>query len=185
MTLYKDKYRIQSTRLQGYDYSSDGAYFVTICVKNGECIFGEIKNGIMGLNRLGCVVNNFWLETLNNYKNVQLDDYIIMPNHFHGIIIINNSYVEIIHELSLRGRFDIKKRRKMLIPKIIGRFKMQSAKQINITKNTKGECVWQKNYYDRIIRNESELSRICDYIRFNPGKWEYDRNNPTNLKNPK
>jgi len=98
----------------------------------------------MGLNELGCVAAKYWQEIPEHYPFVELDEWIVMPNHVHGIVGINNNpSVETIHELSLRNP---KQRRKMLIPKIIGRFKMQSAKHINIQQNTEGYSVWQKNF---------------------------------------
>jgi putative transposase len=179
MTLFQNKYRIETTRLQTWDYSSDGAYFITICTKNRKEYFGEIRNGVMGLNEMGCIANKFWVDMLNHFNDIELNEYVIMPNHIHGVIIIRNS-AERIHESSLQNA-DIKRRRNMLIPKIIGRFKMQSAKQINIVNNKNGGAIWQENYYDHIIRNETELNRICEYIRNNPRKWEDDRNNGKNL----
>ena len=179
MTLFKNKYRVESTRLKYWDYSSDGAYFVTICTKNRIERFGEIRNGIIGLNEEGCIAVKFWQEIPNHFTNVILGEWVIMPNHVHGIIVIHNhSTVETIHELSLR---DYKQRRKMLIPKIIGWFKMQSSKYINILNHLPGRSFWQLNYYDRIIRNDEEFNNICEYIQYNPLKWEWDRNNPKNL----
>jgi putative transposase len=189
MTTFRKKYRAESIRLKNWNYSSNGYYFVTICTKGLIEHFGEIKNGIMGLNEMGCIAAKFWKEIPKHFPSVTLDEWVVMPNHVHGIIGITNPppTVETIHELSLRttGRinhelpaWDKKQRRKMIIPKIIGRFKMQSAKQINILQNTKGNDFWQKNYYDRIIRNEKSLDAIREYIRNNPLKWEYDRNNP-------
>jgi REP element-mobilizing transposase RayT len=88
MTLYKNKYRIESTRLPGWDYSSPGFYFVTICVKNRECLFGEIINGKMVVNEFGRIVQNCWDDLTNHYNRIKLDEFIIMPNHVHGILII-------------------------------------------------------------------------------------------------
>jgi REP element-mobilizing transposase RayT len=90
MEKYKNKYRIKSARLDGYDYTRDGIYFVTICTKNREHFFGEIRNGAIILNGAGFIVNNFWLAIPNNFPFVILDEYVIMPNHVHGIIIIDN-----------------------------------------------------------------------------------------------
>ena len=98
-----------------------------------------------------------------------MDEFIIMPNHIHGIIFI----VGAIHELPLQ-----KYRRKMLLPKVIGYFKMNTAKQFNQILNRTGQPFWQRNYYEHIIRNEKELNRIREYIQNNPLKWELDRENP-------
>src|SRR3989338_9055167 len=88
--LFKNKYRIKSTRLKHWDYSSDGGYFVTICTKNRECVFGDIKNGEMELSIIGKIVSDEWIKTKNIRKNVELDEWVIMPDHFHGIVILNN-----------------------------------------------------------------------------------------------
>jgi len=127
-------------------------------------LFGKIKGEEMILNDLGKIIEAEWLNIPGNYLNIELDEFIIMPNHLHGIVIINDviniigaihgddsRFVEAIHELPLQSGLA---RRKMLIPKIIGFFKMNSAKQINHNLNRTGTSVWQRNYYDHIIRNE-------------------------------
>ena len=195
--LFKNKYRIPSARLPGWDYSSAGFYFVTICTKDRVCRLGEVINGSMLLSEQGNMVKKFWFDLPNNYKNCKLDEFIIMPDHFHGIVVIENNdqlsqdSVETIHELSLQkcaqstdvsgGRDEVIKRRKMLLPKIIGRFKMQSAKDINILQNTPGKPFWQSRYYDRIIWDDKSLNNIQEYIKNNPFNWEADRNNPEGL----
>ena len=195
-----DIHHRRSIRLQGYDYSQYGAYFVTLCTQNRECLFGEIVNGEMILNEYGKIVEQCWFNLPNYYNNIVLDAYIIMPNHFHGIIFINDTIdtvdnigaidigaipespnvgaipVGAIHESPLWE--SPRQRRKMLLPKIIGRFKMNSAKQINQIRNTSGVPVWQRNYYEQIIRNEKSLEKIRNYIINNPLEWYYDDYNP-------
>lgn len=175
----------RSIRLQGYDYSQNGAYFITLCTHNRECLFGQIQNGQMILNEYGKMVEQCWNNLSNHYDNIELDAYVIMPNHFHGIILITDNvdnvdnvraiHVGAIHELTLRKSpiQSSQQRRKMLLPKIIGRFKMNAAKQINQIRNTPGIPVWQRNYYEHIIRNEESLNNIRNYIVNNPSKW-YD-----------
>jgi len=176
----------RSIRLQDYDYSSEGAYFVTICARHRECLFGEIQNEQMILNEYGKIVEQCWLDLPNHYHNIVLDAYIVMPNHFHGIIFITDNVdnVRAIHELPQHelpqhelplqsSQQSSQQRRKMLLPKIIGRFKMNAAKQINQIRNTPGIPVWQRNYYEHIIRNEESLNNIRNYIVNNPSKW-YD-----------
>ena len=85
-----EKHHRKSTMLKNYDYSSNGAYFVTICVKNRECIFGDIKDGEINLSKIGEIVKNNWLEIKNNFENIDIDEFVIMPNHLHGIILINS-----------------------------------------------------------------------------------------------
>jgi len=161
----------KNIRLKNYDYSSAGLYFVTICTNKFLQLFGKIKNGEMILNEFGKIVNNNWIDLTNHYENILLHSFIVMPNHFHGIIEITN--VGAIHELPLQ--YDRKLRRQMLIPKIIGRYKMQTSKQINILRKMQGKPVWQRNYYEHIIRNEQSYLEISDYIKNNPKKWETDK----------
>jgi len=212
----------RSIRLQDYDYSSEGAYFVTMCTQNRECLFGEIVNGQMILNEHGKIVEQCWNDLPNHYDNIELDAYVIMPDHFHGIIFIvsvnsvnavdsvgsvnsvdsvnsvnsvdsvnsvnsvdsvnsidsvDSVSVGAIHELPRQQQQQQQQqRRKMLLPKIVGRFKMNSAKQINQMRNTPGISVWQRNYYEHIIRDEKSLENIRNYIINNPLQWYYDNN---------
>jgi REP element-mobilizing transposase RayT len=189
--LFRGKYRISSTRLKNWDYSYDGYYFVTVCTKDRICCFGSVVNGKMKLSWQGKIVGKYWHDLPNHYHNCRLDEFIVMPNHVHGhvhgIVIIGNN-VETIHELSLQQKrernYDTQNgisRRKMLLSKIIGRFKMQSAKEINKIKNTPGQPLWQPRFYDHIIRNEKSLYNIRKYISENSQKWELDESNPKNF----
>jgi REP element-mobilizing transposase RayT len=170
-----NKYNRRSIRLKNYDYSSPGAYFITIVTNNRQYLFGEIVNNEMILNEYGEIANKYWYEIPKHYTNTQLDEYVIMPNHIHGIIFI----VGAIHELPLQqNEFpQLIQRRKMLLPKIIGRFKMNAAKQINQIRQTPGIPVWQRNYYEHIIRDTDDLSRIRHYISDNPKNWNNDEYN--------
>ncbi|MEW6526127.1 MAG: transposase [Spirochaetota bacterium] len=162
----------RSIRLKGYDYSQIGAYFVTICTHNREFLFGNISDGKMILNDYGKIVEQCWYDLPNHYNNIELHEFVVMPNHFHGIISIvttDNTPVGAIHESPLQLQ-----RRKMLLPKIIGRLKMNTAKQINIIRNTPGIPVWQRNYYEHIIRDDESFYRISKYIINNPINWEKD-----------
>jgi REP element-mobilizing transposase RayT len=175
-------------RLQNYDYSREGLYFITICTYNRMELFGKIENGEMILNNYGRIVDKYWNKIPKHYPDVELLEYVIMPNHFHGILWFtkyignNNDYDNIvgaIHELPLQ-RLPLqlqhrKNRRKMALPKIIGRFKMQSAKEINLLQKTSGQPVWQRNYFEHIIRNENFYIKIAEYIINNPLKWEEDK----------
>lgn len=162
-------------RLRNFDYSLSGYYFVTICTKNRQEYFGNVINNKMVLNQYGEIVNKYWLEIPKHYNNVELDEFQIMPNHVH-IIIINT--VGTIHELSLQNTYkynDWLQRRNMLICKIIGFLKMNTSKHIHqVGLNS---FKWQRSYYDHIIRNEYSLFKIRQYIRDNPINWEKDRNN--------
>ena len=181
-----DKHHRKSIRLKNYNYSNIGSYFITVCAYNHECLFGDIEDGRMQLNNCGRIIESEWLRSSEIRKEIELDIYQTMPNHLHGIIIITecpNNHVGAIHELPLQNNDRIA-RRKMLIPKIIGRFKMNSSKQINVLRKSAGVPVWKRNYYDHIIRNENELNQIREYIINNPLKWEFDEDNPKNRVKP-
>lgn len=173
----------RSIRLKEYDYSQEGAYFVTICTWNRECLFGDIVNGEVLLNEYGRVVEEYIDGIKERFDNVHIEEFVVMPNHLHGIIMIEQS-VGIIHELSLQASFAerCKQRRKMLLPKIIGWFKMNTSKSINQMRDSEGRPVWQKNYYEHVVRNEKELRSIQEYIINNPLQWDLDENNPVNIK---
>jgi len=166
-------------RLRDYDYSLPGSYFVTICVKERKNLFGDIIDGEMCRNQCGKIVKSMWDEITNHYDGILLDEFIVMPNHVHGIIIITEDSVGVIHESPLK--MNIKERRQMLLSKIIGRFKMNSSKQINNIRNTPGMSVWQRNYYDHIIRNQKSFHRIQEYIIRNPERWQMNKENPDQI----
>jgi REP element-mobilizing transposase RayT len=179
-----DKHHRRSIRLPGYDYSNPGAYFVTICSWQKECIFGEIVNGVIRLNEYGVVVNKFINNIPDRFVDTELDCSVIMPNHVHAIFIIA-CIVGAIHELPLRNVSALehcKQRRIMLLSKIVGWFKMNSSKHINQIRNTPGAPLWQRNYYERVIRNETELFQLRKYIQNNPLGWDLDEENPVNIK---
>jgi putative transposase len=168
----------KSIRLKDYDYSTPGEYFITICTYNRECIFGEVIDEEMRLSREGNIVNQEIKKIPEYYPNIEMDTFIIMPNHIHGIIVLTEP-VGAIHESPLR--MTQYQRRIMKLPKIIGRYKMITAKEINILRRSSGVPIWQRGYYEHIIRNERELNNIHDYIANNPVKWFYDDENPNKL----
>jgi putative transposase len=170
----------RSIRLKGYDYSSNGAYFLTICVRNYECLLGEIQDGQMILNQYGELVRAVWEDLPNQVSDIDLDEYVIMPNHFHAILVIDKSgnSAEIYENLDIN---DEKERRKMILPKVVGRFKMLAAKAINQSREIEGSF-WQRNYYEHIIRSEEDCQKIREYIINNPMQWELDENHPSLVK---
>jgi len=161
-------------RLQNYDYSQNGYYFVTICEKNRKEFFGEITNDEMILNECGRIIDGQWLWLKDQYDYVKLDEYIVMPNHIHGILIIENKNVN----GRDRSRPVPTKKIKSL-SELMGAFKTTSSKLIHQTglKN----FIWQRSFYDHIIRNNQSLNNIRAYVKNNPIKWAMDRNNQENL----
>jgi len=139
-------HRRRSIRLHDYDYSATGAYFITICTQGRACLFGEVVDGAMCLNGTGAMIESVWNLLPQRYPGITLDAFVVMPNHIHGIVSIDGP-VGAIHELPLHQR------RSMTLPKVVGYLKMNSAKRINQSRNTPGIRVWQRNYYERVIRD--------------------------------
>jgi putative transposase len=160
----------RSIRLPDYDYSQPGAYFITIVTRGRECLFGEIKEGEMQLRNAGQIVWDVWNSLPARYPQIGLSTAQVMPNHFHGIINIHPTPVPVraIHESPLQER------RHMTLPLVVGYFKMNTAKRINKILGSEGVPVWQRNYYEHIIRNEAEYNRIHVYIESNPANWVMD-----------
>ncbi len=160
-------------RLQEYDYSQSGYYFVTLCTKNHKSFLGKIINGKMILNQFGELITSNWIKIQTLHNNIELDEFVIMPNHIHGIIIIN--YVG-----NANFAFPTD-RTKMLLSKIIQQFKR--ACSIDTKNKFKNKLLlWQRSYYERIIRNEKELYQIRKYIIQNPLKWEIENDSLENLE---
>ena len=169
----------KSTRLQAYNYSTPGLYFITICVHNHSCLFGNIKDGEMRCNQLGKILEQQWKTTISSFPGIKSDEWVVMPNHFHGLIhLLEHSEKRLVQTNT--NDHAITTRRKMLIPKVVGKFKMQTSKLINQVLDRKGKTLWMRGYWDRVVRNEAELHRIREYIVNNPLKWELDRLNPKN-----
>ncbi len=159
-------HRRRSIRLKGYDYSQNGAYFVTICTRNHELIFEN--------ERIRKIVEEKWLNTEKIRHNVIIDEFVVMPNHLHGIVIIEGG-VGAYGNTPLHGEF---KSPSQTLGAIMRGFKAASALKINIIRNTPRKPVWQRNYYDHIIRNDLYLSEKRKYIKDNPLKWDIDEDNP-------
>jgi len=182
MTYNAEFHHRRSIRLRNYDYSRAGAYFVTVCAWKKECLFGEIKNGEMLLNKYGGIVMNCWDDLPNHYNHAQLDEFVIMPNHVHGIIVLNvGAGLKPALFDAQRAGFKPAPTKQHGLPEIVRAFKAFSSRRINDIRDTCGISIWQRNYYERIIRGEKDLHSIREYIRYNPLKWEEDEENP-NLK---
>lgn len=196
MTLFRNKYRVESARLKGWDYSSAGYYFITICTGDRECCLGDIENGEMELSGIGEIAEKCWRETPAHFPHTDLDAFVIMPNHIHGIVIINENVnvgggadggdvavvVEAQNFAPLRkphhpspNRFGPQSKN---LGSIIRGFKIGVKKYTTINNI---QFAWQPRFYDHIIRNHKSLNRIREYIVNNPLKWEMDRNNASNL----
>jgi REP element-mobilizing transposase RayT len=178
----------QSIRLQGYDYSQSGAYFITICTYKKEKYFGEIVNAEVKLNLVGQYALHQWKMIPQRFENVELDEFIIMPNHIHGIIVIRSwgEGSENRHHFPPGNAFsDLSPLRinEQLQPNgtvpgsigaIVQNYKSSTSRKINAMPKLKDIKLWQTNYYDHIIRDEEDYARIVEYIRNNPQKWEQD-----------
>lgn len=168
-------------RLSNYDYSRAGVYFVTMVVQYRAQWLGRIQEERMNLSKIGNIVDNCWKEIPRHFANVELDQYIMMPNHVHGIITIHDvgaAHVRPDSGARIAGRIyasptDNGDRTKMLLSKIIHGFK-SSATRIICRENRAIAFGWQRSFHDRIIRNENELSKIRQYIWDNPRKWGED-----------
>ena len=156
-------------RLRDYDYSQDGYYFITICTRGRKEFFGNIREGKLDLNRYGETVNQGWYDLPRHYPNGSLDSFVIMPNHVHGIIVIDNENVvgNGLKPFPTHG-----------LSEIIRGFKTFSSRKINEEIEIDNKFQWQKSFYDHIIRDERSLDLIREYIQNNPLKWDLDRENP-------
>lgn len=154
-------------RLKDYDYAKGGFYFVTVCTQGRKEWLGEMKDGAVVLNEYGAVVNQQWAWLREQYPYVELDEFIVMPNHFHGILsIVGNG-----RDRSLRQKVKS-------LSELVGAFKTTSSKLIR--RAGLSEFQWQKSFYDHIIRNDADLARVREYIHNNPLKWEEDEENVKN-----
>jgi putative transposase len=167
-----DQHHRRSIRLKGYDYAQPGAYFVTVCTWDRECLLCEVVDGETRLNEYGMAIHDEWLKTAELRENVELDASMIIPNHFHGNVVITDG----------RGTArrapteEFGKPVAYFVPTIIRAFKSASTKRINEIRSTPGAPVWQRNYYEHVVRNETELNAIRQYIRSNPANWTTDEN---------
>ena len=162
-------------RLKGYDYTLSGAYFVTLVTWNRQHLFGEIIGGEMKLNTAGEIVARAWTNTGHIRPNVNVDVFVIMPNHVHGIIIIDEPVRGVVKPRPENKTSGIQSGS---LGAIIGQIKSVTTKQINIQRGLSGAPVWQRNYYDHIIRDAEEMESIYMYIIQNPVSWSNDPENP-------
>ncbi len=209
-------HRRRSVRLRGYDYTLAGAYFVTLCAYERECLFGDVVDGMMVLNGYGNAVRDEWMRTPRIRPEVELDEFVLMPNHFHAILFITDVGA---HRRAPPGGCNPPlqksvcrtgahigappggcnpplqksvcrtgahigaplRRQPGSIGSIVAGFKSAATKRINALRDNPGAPVWQRNYYEHVIRGERDLDAIRQYIACNPAKWELDDNHPTRL----
>jgi len=177
-----------SIRLKGYDYSEAGAYFVTIVTQGRAALFGAVVNGEMRLNRYGEIVQKWWEDIPQHFANVETGVFVIMPNHVHGIIIISDGRRGTVpvpqeEETPKTGGETPKlggetpPLRKPTLGKVVAYFKYQSTKEINALEGGPVTKLWQRNYYEHIIRNQHDLEQTWRYVEANPAQWDTDEEN--------
>ncbi len=160
--------RRRSLRVHDYDYTRPGAYFVTICTHRRARLFGRIVEDAMHPNAFGKIVGETWQALPSHYPNVELDAFVIMPNHVHGILVLDSDTT------TLPKRHGL--------PEVIRAFKTFSSRRINRRRGGSSRHVWQRDYYEHVIRLEDSLSDIREYIETNPPRWHLDRENPANAR---
>ena len=166
-----DKHHRRSLRLKGHDYAQPGAYFVTVCTRDRAYLFGHVVNGEMRLNEYGQIVADTWKWLAVQYPYVELDVSVVMPNHLHGIVVIRD---DVRRGVSRNAPTWARKP----LGRLIGVFKTVSTKRINILHSTQGMPLWQRDFYEHVVRNEAELMAIREYVLANPARWNEDENNP-------
>ncbi len=193
-----ERHHRRSIRLKGYDYSQPGAYFITIVTQNRECLFGDVVDGKMRLNDAGRMVERWWLELNHKFPAARTDAYVVMPNHFHGIVIIVGIDLRVCpdrahpdrvcpdHARPDRARPDGDAPHGDTLPTVVQWFKTMTTNEYIRGVKTLGwtpfpRRLWQRNYYEHIIRNDWEWNRIRAYIANNPLRWERDRENPSSV----
>jgi putative transposase len=177
-----DRHHRRSIRLPGHDYAAGGLYFVTLCTHERQCLFGEVIDGAMLINPCGQIVGNEWLKSSEIRAEIGLDAWVVMPNHFHGIVYINPDNVGASgRKPSPQPLGDVVHRSPKSLSSLVAGFKAAVTKQVNLLRETSGNPVWQRNYYEHIIRDHESLLKIQRYITDNPLNWSSDSLHPSNL----
>jgi putative transposase len=179
--------RRRTIRVQGYNYSQAGAYFITICTRDRECLLGKVVNETVQLNETGRLVESVWLQTATVRPDIELDAYVVMPNHFHAIFFIHESpgapgttrrvAPTKNHSAGAGKPCPPAGPKPRSVGAIIGQFKSLVTKRINDTPQYLVGSIWQRNYYEHVIRDEESLNRIREYITTNAPRWDFDREN--------
>ncbi len=177
-----DRRHRRSIRLRNFDYSQAGAYFITICTYGRQCLFGEIVDNAMRMNDFGQIVMTEWLRSAELRKEIVTGECVVMPNHFHGIVIFND--VPDCRGTARRAP-TVEQFGKPVagsLPTIIRSFKSAVTKHINERRSTPGLSVWQRNYHEHVIRNDADYNRIAEYVAINPQRWIEDKLHPDNFQ---
>ncbi|HLO16706.1 MAG TPA: transposase [Anaerolineales bacterium] len=178
------KHHRHSIRLTNYDYAQPGGYFITIVTYQRALLFGKIVNTEMQLNDFGKIADECWRAIPNHFLNVELGAYVIMPNHVHGIIVIHENRMTMNSSSSVGARHASPLPPRGVKPQsigvIVGSFKSAVTKRIGHEFNITD--IWQRNYYEHVIRNEKDLQNKTDYIEANLMLWDQDDENPVNIK---
>ena len=180
----------RSIRLKEYDYSQAGAYFLTLCTYQRQCLFGEIVGGAMQLNPYGQVVAEEWVRSPTLRREIELDQWVIMPNHFHGIVLIQSvdkgDRLDDFENIGVGAQglaplqTGIAYRQPKSLSTFVAGFKSAVTKRINRLRDAPGNPLWQRNYYEHVIRDEPSCHILRQYIANNPLSWELDQLHPKN-----
>ncbi len=168
-----DRHHRRSIRLSEFDYSQEGAYFVTICVHQWACLLGDVLEGQVRLSEFGSVVAKCWRDLPRHYDHIELGEFVVMPNHVHGVIVLRSS-VGAGFKPAPTGAV----RKRHGLPEITRALKTFSARRINALRGTPGQRFWQRSYYERVIRDGDEYDRTGQYILDNPVSWLEDKYHP-------
>jgi putative transposase len=163
----------RSIRLPGFNYSQAGVYFVTICAFERRCLFGRMRDDAVDLGAIGRIVQARWLEMPQRFAHAELDAYVVMPNHLHGILLL--------HRTPARDPGHAEGFQKPVagsLPTIIRSFKAEVSARAKHAGVQPGHPVWQRNYFERVLRDGKEYSAAARYILENPARWHFDHENP-------
>lgn len=178
MTLFRNRYRVESARMPGWDYTNEGWHYVTICAKHHIEYFGNVVDGQLRLSTIGEIAERCWIDIPQHVPNAGLDEFVVMPNHVHGIVIIHRR--DVTCDVSTDdpkkpyNKFSAIAPRRGSLPAIIRSYK--SAVTFECHHRGFNDFRWQGRYYDHIIRDEKDANRIRKYIRANPANWERKKN---------
>jgi REP element-mobilizing transposase RayT len=202
------KHNRRSTRLQGYDYTQPGAYFVTLVTWQRYCLFGEIVHGMMQLNPIGKIIQSEWQRLPRHFHNIRLDAFMVMPNHVHGTIVIesvatrqppyeipdsNHPMPDQMNDCPDGSPLPSRSPLQTTLPNgpmpnslgaMIGQFKSRATKRIWSLPGMDHCPIWQRNYYEHIVRDDQDFINIWNYIDTNPQEWQEDQLHPSVMLNP-